>query len=150
MKSDIRRVRVLTRQLRSALESAFSPETSFPGAHTDVASSGHCAAVAAIVRRRLGGWLVSATVENHSHWFNRLKAGKQFVDVDLTGDQFGRAPIQIAKFGCLYPGTRVRRPQELQAETLTRSELLEQRAQSRLSDGKENRRETLIFANRPR
>ena len=150
MKSDIRRVHVITRQLRSALESAFSPETAFPGTHSDVPSSGHCAAVAAIVRRRLGGWLVSATVDNHSHWFNRLKAGKQLVDVDLTGDQFGRTPIQIAKFGRLYPGTRVRRPHELQVETLTRSELLEQRVRSRLSDGEANRRETLIFANRPR
>jgi hypothetical protein len=81
-----------------------------------------------LVRRRLGGWLVSAVVENHSHWFNRLRAGKHLVDVDLTGDQFGRRPIQIAIFGHLYTGTRVRRPTELLPETLARSHVLEKRA----------------------
>jgi len=114
--------------LREALQGAFGRDTSFPNARYTSSSAGHCAAVAAIVYRRLGGNLVSAEIDNESHWFNRISVqGKRF-DIDLTGDQFGRPPIQIAKFGHLYPSTRVRRVRELQDETLRRSELLEQRA----------------------
>jgi hypothetical protein len=128
MKAEIRSLLLRARSLRSALDPSFSAETARPGSPMEMPCSGHCAAVAAIVRRRLGGWLVSAIVESESHWFNRLKAGKQLVDLDLTADQFGGSPIQIAKSGRLYPGTRLRRVRELQAETLARSELLEQSA----------------------
>src|SRR5438477_12939770 len=117
-----REVRRCATELRSALERAFGDDTAFAGSARHVPSAGHCAAVAALVHRRLGGWLVSATVENESHWFNRLRAGKRLIDVDLTGDQFGRPPIQIAAFGRLYRETRVRRPRELLPETLARSE----------------------------
>jgi hypothetical protein len=128
MKSDLHVVRSQAEQIRSALEPAFSAETALPGSNRWIPSAGHCAAVAAIVRRQLGGWLVSAVVGHETHWFNRLRAGKRLIDVDLTGDQFGRAPIQIATFGRLYHGTRVRRPSELLPETLARSEKLEQRS----------------------
>jgi hypothetical protein len=128
MKTSIQTVRATAEQIRQALESGFRTDTAFRGVRRTVPSAGHCAAVAALVRRRLGGWLVSAVVGNHSHWFNRLRAGKHLVDVDLTGDQFGRRPIQIASFGHLYTGTRVRRPTELLPETLARSRVLEKRA----------------------
>ena len=128
MKTDLRAVRLRAKQIRSALEPAFSADTALPGSKADVPSAGHCAAVAAIVRRQLGGWLVSAAVGNDIHWFNRVRAGKRLIDLDLTGDQFGRAPIQIATFGHLYGGTRVRRPAELLPETLARCEKLEHRA----------------------
>ena len=61
------------------------------------------------------------------------ESGKRLIDLDLTGDQFGRAPVQIATVGRLYRGTRVRRPRQLLPETLTRCEKLEQRA--RLNNG---------------
>ena len=128
MKTDLRAVQLRAEQLRSALEFAFNADTALPGSKASLPSAGHCAAVAAIVHRRLGGWLVSAVVGDETHWFNRLRAGKRLIDVDLTGDQFGRAPIQIATFGHLYRGTRVRRPGELLSETLARAEKLEQRA----------------------
>jgi len=128
MKIDHRALRIYAQQLRSVLEPAFSDETALPGSTRHPLSSGHCAAVAALVHRRLGGWLVSATVGNQSHWFNRLRAGNRLIDVDLTGDQFGRAPVQVAAFGRLYRDTRVRRPSELLPETLARCEKLEQRA----------------------
>jgi hypothetical protein len=128
MKNDARRLRIYAQQLRSVIEPAFSDETALPGSTRHVPSSGHCAAVAALVHQRLGGWLVSATVGNESHWFNRFRAGNQLIDVDLNGDQFGRAPVQIAAFGRLYDGTRVRRPSELHPETLARCEELAQRA----------------------
>ena len=76
MKIDPGGLRIYAQQLRSVLEPAFSDETALPGSIRHVPSSGHCAAVAALVHRRLGGWLVSATVGNETHWFNRLRAGK--------------------------------------------------------------------------
>jgi hypothetical protein len=127
MKDHLRTVRQKVVQLRCALEPAFSKETAVPGTTGHIPSAGHCAVVAELVRRRMGGRLVSATVENESHWFNRLPMGEEFVDVDLTGDQFGRAPVQIASRGCLYSGTRVRRHAELLPETLARSLALEGR-----------------------
>jgi hypothetical protein len=128
MKADVRAVRLKAEQIRSALEPVFSADTAVPGSSGCVPSAGHCAAVAALVRRRLGGWLVSAVVGNESHWFNRVRAGNRLIDLDLAGDQFGRAPIQIATCGHLYKGTRVRRPHELLPETLARAERLEKRA----------------------
>ena len=128
MKTDLRAVQLRAEQIRSALESAFNADTAFPGSKPSLPSAGHCAAVAAIVHRRMGGWLVSAQVGDETHWFNRLRSGNRLVDIDLTGDQFGRAAIQIATFGHLYRGTRVRRPGELLSETLARSEKLEGRA----------------------
>lgn len=129
MKINVRAVRASAEEIRAALERAFRADTGFPRSVRTVPSAGHCAAVAVLVRRRLGGWLVSAVVEDQSHWFNRLRAGNRLLDVDLTGDQFGRAPIQIRGFGRLYDGTRVRRPAELLPETLARSQMLERRAQ---------------------
>ena len=128
MKITIYQVRARAEELRRALDSAFTRETAFSASRNDVPSAGHCAVVAVIVRRWLGGRLVSAMVANQSHWFNRLQAGKRFVDMDLTGDQFGRPPVQIRTAGQLYTGTRVRRPVELKAETIQRSEILEERA----------------------
>lgn len=91
-------------------------------------STGHCAAVAIIVHELLGGEMVSTLVEGHSHWLNRLRAGEKPMDVDLTGDQFGRPFLQIADAGALYADTRVRMRAELSEETLARTRLLAERA----------------------
>src|ERR1041384_1248258 len=128
MKKYFTDVRRHMQHLRAALEPAFSPETAFSGSPKTPDSSGHCAAVAAIVHRRCGGWLASAIIEKESHWFNRLRSAKGVVDVDLTCDQLGRPTVQVRAAGRLYAGTRIRRPSELNAETLARSELLERRA----------------------
>ena len=128
MNASIQFVKAAAVQLRRALEDAFRTDTALPGTRGERPSAGHCAAVAALVQKRLGGWLVSAVVYDESHWFNRIRAGKHLVDVDLTGDQFGREPIQIAGFGRLYTGTRVRRPAELRPETVARAQVLEKRA----------------------
>ena len=111
-------------RLRHALDRAFSPETALEGTQRRVASSGHCAAVAAIVLDRFGGYLVSTRLQGESHWFNRIRMGDSNVDVDLTGDQFGQPAIQTAPAGRLYPECRLRDPSELNQETRRRARLL--------------------------
>ncbi len=119
--------------LRAKLEPAFCAETAVAGswAESKPRATGHCAVVAAIVHEELGGSFVSQKVEGSSHWYNRFKlADGRVIDVDLTGDQFGRWPIQIsAAGGTLYgesPKERVW--PELNADTLARKELLRSKA----------------------
>lgn len=120
-------------EIRLSLESVFAPDTASP-ANTKrwPPSAGHCAAVAVIVNRIFGGEYRSAVVSGESHWFNRIQFGGKEVDVDLTGDQFGRDKIQAVicdqRTGELYPDARQRRPDELRWETIERAELLASRA----------------------
>jgi hypothetical protein len=115
-------------ELRRRLDPAFRPDTASNGFPDTTPSSGHCAAVAAIVHELLGGEMVSTLVHGHSHWINRLDEGGHKIDVDLTGDQFGRDAIQIGPPGTLYSGLRIRREAELTAETLERARLLAERS----------------------
>lgn len=119
--------------LRGRLALAFAPDTAAAGFSQSVPSSGHCAAVAVIVHGLLGGELVSTKVDGQSHWFNRLPVDGGYLDVDLTGDQFGRAELQISAVGTLYPDTRVRALEELKKETTDRARLLAKRAGVALS-----------------
>lgn len=115
--------------LRKQLERAFRPDTAaqgFPGA---TPSTGHCAAVATIIYELLGGEMLSALVEGHSHWLNRISASGKAMDVDLTGDQFGQSPILIEESGRLYFDARVREASELTDETLVRARRLAERAE---------------------
>jgi hypothetical protein len=114
--------------LKKRLEGAFQPDTAARGFHGATASTGHCATVAVIIHEILGGEMVSAFVEGHSHWLNRLKSGGRCLDVDLTGDQFGRPSLQIADAGTLYPDARVRSRTELTEDTLIRAHLVATRA----------------------
>jgi hypothetical protein len=114
--------------LRKQLERAFRPDTAAQGFRGSTPSTGHCAAVAVIVYELLGGVLVSTLIEGHSHWLNRLPLGGRALDVDLTGDQFGRPPVQIGDCGQLYPDVRVRKPDELTDETLLRARLVAERS----------------------
>jgi hypothetical protein len=115
-------------ELRRRLEGAFHPDTASQGFPGTVPSTGHCAAVAAIVHELFGGEMVSTRIDGHSHWLNRLRLENRTLDADLTGDQFGRPEFQIAPAGELYPDVRIRQPAELNAETLERAELLARRA----------------------
>ena len=121
-------------ELRGELQKVFSDDTAAPGNNRATPSAGHCAAVAAIIHKRYGGQLVSAKVCGESHWFNRLDADGKSLDVDLTGDQFGKAGFQVWAAGALYPDSRVREASDLNEETRWRSSLLEQR----LADAKCN------------
>jgi hypothetical protein len=127
--SSVRDLRGTLERMRQILESAFAQDTAHEGdSDPNIPSSGHCGAVAAIVHARLGGELVSAFVEQHSHWFNRFIVGADVYDVDLTGDQFGRPSVQIELMGELYAGARVRKSDEINQETRTRASRLSRRA----------------------
>jgi len=109
---------------RKKLEKAFSKETAFPGTTSEIPSAGHCAAVAYLVWSMFGGQMVSTKVNGESHWFNRIGAW----DVDLTGDQFGRAALQVGDNGTLYPETKLRNYDELKQETTDRARTLARKA----------------------
>lgn len=123
---------------RKLFELKFAPDTAAGGWQNDaIPSAGHCAAVSAILyhqlavfAERFGGRVqcVSAIVNGGSHWFNRVELPDEAWDIDLTGDQFGLPPVQIAEAGTLYEGTRVRDFSELNEETLQRAALLARRA----------------------
>ena len=90
--------------------------------------AGQCAAVSAVVSRLLGALMVSTKVVGQSHWFNRLRIDDQEYDFDLTGDQYGFNAVQLAEADRLYPGTRVRAYDDLNAETIRRARLLATKA----------------------
>jgi hypothetical protein len=117
-------------KLRRTLEQVFAPDTAQGARRGAPPSYGHCAAVAALVYERMGGTLVSTVFANKSHWFNRLPVGNGLIDVDLTGDQFGRDAVQIAPPGQLYNHTKERSFNELNLETRARAQALRQRAEA--------------------
>jgi hypothetical protein len=132
MKFDVERddLELRARELRARLDPWFSPETAVPGTLWEGApsSTGHCAAVALIVQASMGGELQSTTVNGVSHWFNRIEATAGRLDVDITGDQFGRPRVQIKEAGELYPQTRSRAAGDVAPETLERAMVLSERA----------------------
>jgi hypothetical protein len=123
-------LRTVMEGLRSRIDPVFSVETAVPGTASQIPSAGHCAVVSAIAHADLGCEMVSAIVNGQSHWYSRLtsKTNGCVYDVDITGDQFGYAPVRVAEAGTLYPGTRVRDASQLNAETLRRAILLADRA----------------------
>lgn len=115
-------------ELRELVERGFGPDTAAPGFGGATPSAGQCAAVAVIAHELLGGQFVSAKVHGLSHWFNRIHVDGQWLDFDLTGDQFGRDPVQVASAGYLYPGTTIRHEHEVNPETLERAIKLAERS----------------------
>lgn len=118
--------RILT-NLRARLEEVFSPDTAYGGVGGPTPSTGHCAVVALLIQRFLGGELLSTTIHGPSHWFNRVWFEGYSFDVDLTGDQFGYESVQLAPEGTLYHPYRFRLISEANEETRQRSLLLEER-----------------------
>lgn len=117
--------------LRRQLDGAFTEDTAYPGTvasgQLSTASAGHCAVVAAIVQQQFGGDMFSTYVDGEEHWFNRISVGGMQVDVDLTGDQFGKPSVQIGTAGSLYPGATKRLFADLQHEALLRAKRLAER-----------------------
>ena len=125
---DLDDVRARLNVLRAQLDAAFAPDTAAPGFRGTTPSTGHCAAASVIINEELGGKFLSATVDGVSHWFNRIRAGDNEVDIDITGDQFGFAPLQVTAKGRLYAGSRQRAQAEITVETLDRALRLAERA----------------------
>ena len=71
---------------------------------------------------------VSARVSGLGHWFNRIERQGRHLDVDLSGDQWNRPPVQIGDAGSLYDGARERLPTDLTPETVARAVVLAERA----------------------
>lgn len=115
-------------RMRDRLERGFSRRTAYPGTNWEVPSAGHCAAVATIAHEILGGQLVSTVINGKSHWFNRIQVQGGLYDFDLTGDQFGRSKVRLAKAGNLYKHVRTRSLDQVNQETLRRAELLAARS----------------------
>ena len=124
----LKELRREAKRLRRRLEMSFTPETALANNNSVVASAGQCAAVAVIVFNKFGGLFVSASIDGSSHWFNRVRVGATLVDVDLTGDQFGRPSVQIGVAGSLYMGERLRDFNDLKRETLARANKLAMKA----------------------
>jgi hypothetical protein len=121
-------LREVAEEVRALLEPVYSPDTAAPGFPRTSTSAGQCAATAALLRQFIGGSFASAKVHGLSHWFNRIVVGTIEYDVDLTGDQFGRPTIQIARAGALYDETRERSDSELNDETKQRARVLATKA----------------------
>ncbi len=116
-------------KLRAVLEPAFSIDTaSRLQASGSGPSSGHCAAVALIAATALPCGLASARISGGSHWFNRVFLESGTYDMDLTGDQYGLAPVRVARKGGLYRGTAVRDVSQIDDETRLRAIRLANRA----------------------
>jgi hypothetical protein len=113
---------------RCRLETAFAPDTAYLGREGATPSTGHCAAVAAIVQLQLGGDLLSTIIDGEPHWYNRVFCDRSRWDVDLTGDQFGRPPIQAVAAGDLYHPSLLRSAADLTPEALVRASRLADRA----------------------
>src|SRR5207249_1503185 len=128
MTSDVTQLDQFLTDLRQRLESVFGPATSAPGFTGSAPSTGHCAAVSVIASKLLGASMVSTKIQGQSHWFNRLRVGDREIDFDLTGDQYGFCPVRYSDANKLYPGTKVRAYQDLNAETLRRARLLASKA----------------------
>lgn len=112
--------------LRQMLEQCWGPETAFPGSQPSPVSSGQCAVTALLVAQVVGCFVVSTQVNGVSHWFNQVYDPETmtYVDLDLTGDQFGLDPVQLAPADSLYGDTRQRFWHEVNDETRQRYNLL--------------------------
>ena len=117
------------KSFRQAL--VFSKDTAYSPDEWKGGSDGHCAVVALLARHRFGGDLVSAEINNQSHWHNLFWWNEGFpVCVDLTGDQFGRDAIQVrfANPAWIYERTRARDVSEVDAKTKSRAAKLNSRS----------------------
>lgn len=114
--------------LRRRLERGFGSDTAANGFRGSGPSTGQCAAATLVVREAVGGEYASASVQNQSHWFNRIAHKGVSYDVDLTGDQFGLPAVQVGRTGELYNETRIRPSEDVSPETIARAARLAKRA----------------------
>lgn len=119
------------KELRRKLELAFSPESTRQFSPL-LPSTGHCAAVALMIHHMMDADMMSTHVGGASHWFNRVKLDNEsWVDVDLTGDQFGFESCRVSNINePLYNDSRLRIMDEVLKETINRSIVLRVRVNS--------------------
>jgi hypothetical protein len=83
------------KDLRSAMDQIWACSTAFGDCKVDIGlgASGHCMMAAMVIQDLFGGHVMSGTVKEIPHYWNRLGA----YEIDLTGDQFGYAPLRVKK-----------------------------------------------------
>jgi len=113
--------------LHQALEVSFSEDTRLFLSNPVTPSAGHCAVVSILLHQLFGAQMMSTYIGTQSHWFNRFLIDEKWLDVDLTGDQFGFPTIQIAISGTLYKQSRQRFMREVNTETRARLKLFRQK-----------------------
>ena len=108
-------------KIHNLIEPGFSADSSFDKKNYKGGSFGHCTIVSMFLYSYFGGQLVSTKSEGISHWYNRLALlDNSLVDVDLTGDQFGHEAVRIVPAEQLYKKSKIRKPIEINAETIDR------------------------------
>lgn len=109
-------------ELRQKLDTVFQKDTAHPACRNNpMPSAGHCALVSVVLQDQFGAEIVSTYMrhidtndEPSSHWLNYLDGWF----IDLTGDQFGYAPVRIFKDD--IENYRVRRIQHLDEDAIAR------------------------------
>jgi len=78
--------------LREAMELVFSCETAYGTCKSYNPAAAHCFMASSLLQDLYGGEIVEGSVDGVPHYW--AKVGRRYVD--LTGDQFGRPPIQCS------------------------------------------------------
>ena len=86
------------KSLRSAMDEVFKCDTAYGTCNNNSMASGHCMLSALIIQDLYGGEIKGGEVDGIPHYWNKVCQ----YDVDLTGDQFLKPPIQVSKKR-LYP-----------------------------------------------
>lgn len=92
--------RELKRQLKSireAMDRVFACDTAYGDCNNNSMASGHCMLSSLVLQDMYGGSIKGGEVNGIPHYWNTFCEH----DVDLTGDQFKKPPIQVKK-GELY------------------------------------------------
>lgn len=120
-------IAIQMRLLRRLLELEFSDDLrNQPAPEGCIPSTGHCAIVANLCTSLWDMDLRSTTIQGQSHWYSRyyydVDGCEHFIDIDLTGDQFGLPPVQISEpLVDLYPESRRRGFWEIDENTEKRT-----------------------------
>lgn len=111
-------------EVRECFDDIFSADTAYDSKNYKGGSHGHCAVVAAILKKKFGGDMYSTTINGQSHWFNQIIVDEIAYDVDITGDQFGLPAVQVGEPYTLYQDNRLRHEEQFDMDTVWRVMML--------------------------
>ena len=90
--------------IRAAMDEVFACDTAFGDCLPGRPSAGHCVLAAMVIQDLFGGQIMGGDIKSGKrgvvpHYWNKIDG----ISIDVTGDQFGKPPIQV-KRGNLYKG----------------------------------------------